>query len=102
MKKMMAFLLSVGLVFLPIGGNAINEIVPAKYEQITKADAKGYRSSRRSFNPGNNHTTTRKSPVTNNGKQYRSGRGFLGGLMVESLAGLLFGGLLPGLGSFLA
>ncbi|WP_244266312.1 DUF2653 family protein [Listeria rocourtiae] len=91
------------LVFSPLGTVTYNTVMPAKYEQVSEAHAKGYRSPSRSYRPNNNqvkrnNNTTNKA--TNNQTAKKSNRGFWGGLMFGGLAGLLFGSMLGNMGAF--
>ncbi|EUJ28044.1 hypothetical protein MFLO_12826 [Listeria floridensis FSL S10-1187] len=108
MKKLVSVLLAAGLIFSPIGGTVVNTVLPAKYEQVSDADARGYRSPVRSFksnNNGINRSNVNRSQSNNmmsgSGKNsFFNGKGFMGGLMMGGLAGLLFGGLLGNMGAF--
>ncbi|MBC1435764.1 DUF2653 family protein [Listeria rocourtiae] len=103
MKKLLFFVMSMMLVFSPLGTVTYNTVMPAKYEQVSEAHAKGYRSPSRSYRPNNNqvkrnNNTTNKA--TNNQTAKKSNRGFWGGLMFGGLAGLLFGSMLGNMGAF--
>ncbi|MBC1458803.1 DUF2653 family protein [Listeria newyorkensis] len=104
MKKLLFFVMSMMLVFSPLGTVTYNTIMPSKYEQVSEAHAKGYRSPSRSYRPNNNqvkrnnNSTTNKA--TNNQAAKKSNRGFWGGLMFGGLAGLLFGSMLGNMGAF--
>ncbi|WP_239256993.1 DUF2653 family protein [Listeria ilorinensis] len=108
MKKILVFLVAFGLFFSPLGTTTINQVLPTKYEQVSHADAKSYRSPSRSFKSGNNGvnrsnvTPSKKSTngTTSKSKGMTGGRGLMGGLMLGGLAGLLFGGALSSMGAF--
>ncbi|WP_099223378.1 DUF2653 family protein [Listeria costaricensis] len=108
MKKILVFLVAFGLFFSPLGTTAINQVLPTKYEQVSHADAKSYRSPSRSFKSGHNGvnrsnvTPSKKSTsgTTSKSKGMTGGRGLMGGLMLGGLAGLLFGGALSSMGAF--
>ena len=106
MKKILAALLTITLVFSPIGNFVFQDEVTT--------EAKSYKSGKKSFNSGNNFNSnnnnslfqnnkkdsTNKSTTkqnTNNKGGFMSG-GLMKGLMLGGLAGLLFGGLLGNLG----
>lgn len=110
MKKILVALLTITLVFSPIGNFVFQD-------QVTTTEAKSYKSGNKSFNPGgnsgfnsnnnnslfknnkkdstNNNKSTKQN--TNNKGGFMSG-GLMKGLMLGGLAGLLFGGLLGNLG----
>ncbi|HHW38785.1 MAG TPA: hypothetical protein GXX18_16400 [Bacillales bacterium] len=108
MKKLFAAVITAALLFTPIG-TAIFQ------DQPTTVDAKGYSSGKKGFSPNHNtqknnnnsffqnkktdQNTTNKSAVTpNTAKKGFSSGGFMKGLMVGGLAGLLFGGLFANMG----
>ena len=110
MKKFLAALLTITLVFSPIGNLVFQD-------QVTTTEAKSYKSGKKSFNSGNNGFNSNnnnslfqkdKKDTTNNSKStakkdtnnkggFMSG-GLMKGLMLGGLAGLLFGGLLGNMG----
>ncbi|WP_088809170.1 MULTISPECIES: DUF2653 family protein [Listeria] len=105
MKKLVSVLLAAGLIFTPVGGTIVDNLVPAQYSQVKEADARGYRSPVRSFKSNNNginrSNVNRSQTNANAGKRgFFSGGGLMGGLMMGGIAGLLFGGLLSGMGAF--
>lgn len=102
-KLVLLFAMSVVLVFSPLGTTTYNTIVPAKYEQVSEAHAKGYRSPSRSYRPNNNQIkrdTTKKATNNQATKNKSNNRGFLGGLLFGGIAGLLFGSMLGNMGAF--
>ncbi|MBC1475503.1 DUF2653 family protein [Listeria grandensis] len=104
MKKLIIFAMSLMLVFSPMGTVTYNTIMPAKYEQVSEAHAKGYRSPSRSYRPNNNQVnrSNNTNKATNNQatKSKNSNRGFWGGLLFGGIAGLLFGSMLGNMGAF--
>lgn len=99
-KKLVAALLVLTLVVSPIGNFIFND--------YTTAEAKGYKSGKKSFNTNNSDSkvnksniekkkddssTTKSSTATNK----KSG-GLMKGLLVGGLAGLLFGSLFANMG----
>lgn len=103
MKKLMAMMLAVAVMF-GAGG-----FVP-----VDHADAKGYKSGKRSFQPTQpsqntpsqnqsqfNNANTVKTPAKNTAPApvaKKSTGGFMKGLMIGGLAGLLLGGLIGDMG----
>ncbi|AQY51806.1 hypothetical protein PWEIH_05234 [Listeria weihenstephanensis FSL R9-0317] len=103
MKKILFFAMSMMLIFSPLGTVTFNTIMPAKYEQVSEAHAKGYRSPSRSYRPNNNQVkrNNNTNKATNNQTAAKkSNRGFWGGLMFGGIAGLLFGSMLGNMGAF--
>ncbi len=112
MKKIVAVLIALAVVMSPIGGLLLND-------PTSTAEAKGYKSGKRSFNTNQNqhqfnkprvekkkeeNTSFTKSPnkvntANNVGKKggFFSG-GLMKGLFVGGLAGLLFGSLFANMG----
>jgi len=104
LKKIMAALLSVTLLFSSVG-------IVAFHDPIS-VEAKGYKSGKKSFNfqpnqqkqnnnfqkKSNDSTTVNKSATKPATKGFSSG-GFMRGLFFGGLAGLLFGGLIANMGA---
>lgn len=107
MKKLIAAVITAALIFTPIG-NAVFQ------DHATTVEAKSYKSGKKGFSNFNNNSTNNnsffqnkkadsntinKSAVTPNQtkKGFTSG-GFMKGLMVSGLAGLLFGSLFANMG----
>lgn len=115
MKKILAAILTVALALTPVGNYVFQD-------HSTSADARGYKSGKRSFNTNQNNslfqnrntnksdsstinksTTKPNSGMTTAKRGFGAG-GFMKGLMLGGLAGLLFGSLfanMGALGSFL-
>ncbi|WP_405097230.1 hypothetical protein [Oceanobacillus sp. FSL H7-0719] len=111
MKKIIAALFTIALVFSPIGDYVFQD------QGTTTVEAKSYKSGKRSFSPSgginsnnNNNSLFQKNKKdsssynksaakqnTNNKGGFMSG-GLMKGLMLGGLAGLLFGGLLGNMG----
>ena len=105
MKKILSILLTAALVFSPVGNVVF-------HNDITTVEAKSYKSGKKSFNRNNNTTNNnnfsnfqqnKKSNTTNNAatttkRGFFSGGGFMRGLMIGGLAGMLFGGLFANMG----
>ncbi|MFD2445301.1 hypothetical protein ACFSO7_15160 [Bacillus sp. CGMCC 1.16607] len=100
MKKIIAALLTTSLLFSPVGNIVFQD-------HTYSVEAKGYKSGKKSFNTNRsntntnsffqkkqNNTTTNKSATT---YKKRSG-GFMKGMMVGGLAGLLFGSMFANMG----
>ncbi|MHC0036391.1 hypothetical protein [Pseudoneobacillus sp. C159] len=101
MKKLFAALLTASLIFSPLGSVVFQD-------HTNTVEAKGYKSGKRSFNNNNStnnnsifqqkkSTSTTKSPSLFSSNKKKSG-GFMKGLMVGGLAGLLFGSLFANMG----
>lgn len=108
MKKIIAALFTITLVFSPIGDFVFQD-------QVTTTEAKSYKSGKKSFNPGNSGINSNNNNSlfqnnkkllitinlprqnTNNKGGLMSG-GLMKGLMLGGLAGLLFVGLLGNMG----
>lgn len=102
-KKIIAAFVAVTIMFSPIGNMVIQDL------QQTEVSAKKYRSGSKSFNNNTNTTTTPNQNVKNQNdtvnnrtnatttKNNNSG-GLMRGIMYGGIAGLLFGGLLAGMG----
>jgi predicted lipid-binding transport protein (Tim44 family) len=102
MKKILSAILTLGLIFSPIGSAVFQD-------QTTTVEAKSYKSGKRSFNNNNsnnnsffqkkntNDTKTNSTKSTNKTGGMFSG-GLMRGLMVGGLAGLLFGSLFANMG----
>ena len=105
MKKILSVLLTAALVFSPVGNVVF-------HNDTTTVEAKSYKSGKKSFNRNNNTTNNnnfsnfqqnKKSNTTNNAttttkRGFFSGGGFMRGLMIGGLAGMLFGGLFANMG----
>ena len=105
MKKILSILLTAALVFSPVGNVVF-------HNDTTTVEAKSYKSGKKSFNRNNNTTNNnnssnfqqnKKSNTTNNAttttkRGFFSGGGFMRGLMIGGLAGMLFGGLFANMG----
>lgn len=92
-------MIAMTIVFSPVGNFVFQDI------QQTEVSAKKYRSGSKSFNPTspsqNNNVNRQNNNVTNrnNATTTRNNNGgFMRGMMYGGLAGLLFGGLLAGMG----
>ena len=112
MKKLIAALLTVTLALTPVGHYVFQD-------QATSADARGYKSGKRSFNTNQgtnnslfqnkntnksdsstiNKSTTKPNNGTTTAKRGFTSGGFMKGLMLGGLAGLLFGGLFGNMGA---
>lgn len=100
MKKIMTALLAIVLVISPIGNFV--------FQDNTVAEAKRYKSGKKSFNidqnkkPNNSNmqkqNEPKKSSVNNTKKPNVATGGLMRGLMVGGLAGLLFGSLFTNMG----
>ena len=104
MKKLIAALLVITLLVSPIGNYVFND--------HTTAEAKRYKSGKKSFNTTNDNkinnstiqkkqddsTTATKSTTTTNKKGGFMSGGLMKGLFIGGLAGLLFGGLFANMG----
>lgn len=105
MKKILAALLVFSLVVSPIGSFVFND-------EIT-AEAKRYKSGKKSFNTNNNDsktnhstinnkkddsTTVNKSTTTAKKKGGFTSGGLMKGLFIGGIAGLLFGSLFANMG----
>ncbi len=109
MKKLSAILLAFTLVFSSVGTTLLFN------DDAQTAEAKGYKSGKKSFNTNNNNFsniqkknndatnsakqnngTTTKKDTTNTTKSNKGG--LMKGLMLGGLAGLLFGSLFGGMG----
>ena len=106
MKKLLAALLTVTIAFSPVGSYIFQD-------HVTTADARSYKSGKRSFNTNQNNTnsffqnksTNKSNTFTNNKSTTNTKRGFMSGgfmkgMMLGGLAGLLFGGLFANMGAF--
>lgn len=105
MKKILSVLLTAALVFSPVGNVVF-------HDNTTTVEAKSYKSGKKSFNRNNNTTNNnnfsnfqqnKKANTTNNSatatkRGFFSGGGFMRGLMIGGLAGMLFGGLFANMG----
>ncbi|PLS17723.1 preprotein translocase subunit Tim44 [Bacillus sp. M6-12] len=107
MKKILAAILSAALIFSPVGNFVFQDHSPT-------AEAKSYKSGKRSFNSNSNYnkstnnsffqnkkaanSTKSKSATVNKKGGFRSGS-LMKGLMVGGLAGLLFGSLIANMGT---
>ncbi|GGA23501.1 hypothetical protein [Psychrobacillus lasiicapitis] len=106
MKKLAIFLLTALLVFSSVGNFVFNE------DTIT-AEAKKYKSGKKSFNTNNNTTNnnsniqkkkedsttaTSKSKSNTNTKGGFTAGGLMKGLFIGGIAGLLFGSLFANMG----
>jgi predicted lipid-binding transport protein (Tim44 family) len=102
MKKLLAALLTASLVFSPLGNVVFQD-------HTTTVEAKGYKSGKKGFNNNNNSTNnnsifqqkkdnTTKSPSLFSSTTKKKSGGFMKGLMVGGLAGLLFGSLFANMG----
>lgn len=107
LKKLVAALLTATLVFSSVGSLVFND-------QSTTAEAKSYKSGKKSFNTNNNSTNnnsniqkkqqdsttaTNKSNTTTNKKGGFSSGGLMKGLFVGGIAGLLFGSMFANMGA---
>lgn len=105
MKKFLTAVLTLGLIFSPVGSAVF-------HDQTTTVEAKSYKSGKRSFNTNKSNTNTntntnsffQKKQTNNsttatksNNRGFFSG-GLMRGLMIGGLAGLLFGGLFANMG----
>ncbi|KLI03297.1 hypothetical protein SINU_03550 [Sporolactobacillus inulinus CASD] len=100
MKKLMAALLALALIFSPAG-----DLVFQSHDQ--QVSAKGYRSGVKSFNSNRGSGTTSffKSNRTQRAKtgtatRNFTGGGFMRGMIFGGLSGFLFGSLLSHMGGF--
>jgi len=98
-KKLMAAFIAIMVMFSPIGNIVVQDL------HQSEVSAKKYRSGTKRYN--NNNTTTnqnqnvnRNNTVNNrtNATAPRNNGGLMRGIMYGGLAGLLFGGLLAGMG----
>lgn len=103
MKKLLAAILSISIVFTPVGSFVFDG-----HDNVVSA--KSYKSGKRSFNPSPSSPSQYKKTETNsftkkstNSKSfsdsYKKG-GFMRGLLYGGIAGMLLGGLLGNLGPF--
>ena len=106
MKKLLAAMLTVTLIFSPIGSYVFQDTT-------TTVEAKGYKSGKKSFNFNSNNNNTNKSSLFQNNKSSTNNKskantnksggfmsgGLMKGLMLGGLAGLLFGGLFANMGA---
>lgn len=101
MKKILASLLAISLIFSPIGDVVFND--------STVAEAKRYKSGKRSFNidkqqkPNQSNIQKQKdnenkNNTVQNNKKSSTGGGLMKGLFMGGLAGLLFGSLFANMG----
>jgi len=104
MKKILAAMLTVTLIFSPVGNIVFQD-------QPTTVEAKSYKSGKKGFsnnnstnnnslfqnNKQNSSTNTRSTATTNKSGGFMSS-GLMKGLMLGGLAGLLFGGLFSNMG----
>ncbi|MER2060622.1 hypothetical protein [Sporosarcina sp. JAI121] len=104
MKKLLAALLVLTLLVSPIGNYVFND--------HTTAEAKRYKSGKKSFNTTNDSkfnnsniqkkkedsTTANKSTTTTNKKGGFTAGGLMKGLFIGGIAGLLFGSLFANMG----
>ncbi|WP_121613139.1 hypothetical protein [Mesobacillus foraminis] len=100
-KKILSAVVAVTIVFSPIGNSVFQEL-----QQQTEVSAKRYKSGTKRYNnnsrvtnPDNNqNNTVNRNTNTTNRTATRNNGGMMRGLMYGGLAGLLFGGLLAGMG----
>jgi predicted lipid-binding transport protein (Tim44 family) len=100
MKKLLAAMVALTIVFSPVGNIVFQGV------QQTEVSAKKYRSGSKSFNPtpsqqqNNNINNQQNNTVNNrtNATTTRNNGGLMRGIMFGGIAGLLFGGLLAGMG----
>ena len=101
MKKIMIALLTLTLIFSPIGDFVFND--------VSVAEAKRYKSGKKSFNTNNQNSPTqsniqkdkdvKKADATKNTKSPAANKGgLMRGLLVGGVAGLLFGSLFANMG----
>lgn len=118
MKKIISILTAVVILMTPVGSQMINLVTPDSYQAsaVKTVSAKmrggGYRSTNRSYNTNSNKVktnstktaankaATNKAVTANKAKAKSRFGGFLGGMMLGGLAGMLFGGLLANMGGF--
>lgn len=118
MKKLISIMMAVVIMMSPVGTQAINFVTPDQYKttSVTTVSAKmrggGYRSSNRSYNTNSNRVksntnrtntnraATNKAVTANKAQAKSRFGGFLGGMMLGGLAGMLFGGMLANMGGF--
>jgi hypothetical protein len=102
MKKILGALLSLALIFSPVGTVVFQD-------HTSTVEAKGYKSGKKSFNNNNNNTTTnnnsffqkKQDNTTTTNKSATTTKkpgGLMKGLMIGGLAGLLFGSLFANMG----
>ena len=104
MKKILSAVLTAVLFFRLIGNVVF-------HNDSTTVEAKSYRSGSKSFKSNNNSTNNntfqqrKADPIqpiiaatTNTKRGFFSGGGFMRGLMIGGLAGMLFGGLFANMG----
>lgn len=112
MKKLLAAILTAMLALTPVGTYVFQD-------HATSADARGYKSGKRSFNTNQgtnnslfqnrntnksdsstiNKSTTKPNSATTAPKRGFMSGGLMKGLMLGGLAGLLFGGLFANMGA---
>lgn len=101
LKKLMVALLTITLIFSPIGNFVFND--------SPIAEAKRYKSGKKSFNTNKQSTPTqsniqkdkevKKTDAQKNGKSPSANKGgLMRGLLVGGVAGLLFGSLFANMG----
>ena len=101
LKKLMAVLLTITLIFSPIGNFVFND--------SPVAEAKRYKSGKKSFNTNKQNTPTqsniqkdkevKKTDAQKNTKSPSANKGgLMRGLLVGGVAGLLFGSLFANMG----
>lgn len=118
MKKIISILTAVVILMTPVGSQMVNFVTPDSYQAsaVKTVSAKvrggGYRSTNRSYNTNSNKVktnstktaankaATNKAVTANKAKAKSRFGGFLGGMMLGGLAGMLFGGLLANMGGF--
>lgn len=100
LKKLLSAAVAVTIVFSPIGNTVFQDL-----QQQTEVSAKRYKSGTKRYNnnrvttPDNNqNNTVNRNTTTTNRNVTRNNGGMMRGLMYGGLAGLLFGGLLAGMG----
>lgn len=105
MKKLVAAILTVTLVFSSVGNFVF-------HDYSTTAEAKSYKSGKKSFNTNNNkvnnsniqkkqqdsNATTNKSNTSTSNKGGFFAGGLMKGLFVGGIAGLLFGSIFGNMG----
>lgn len=97
-KKFMAALVALTIIFSPLGNVVVQDL------QQTEVSAKKYRSGSKGFKPApsQNQNVNRQNNTVNNRNNATTTRnnngGLMRGIMYGGIAGLLFGGLLAGMG----